>query len=129
MNVYDEAHSLARSLRGSVEFQTLLKAREALDAEPEKLKRVQDLKIKEIELQARVLAGEKVSQERMEALRQMADILLLDLTVRSYLEAEGRFTRLFTDIQKIIADAVKEWEPLVRPRPSEGDAKETDKHD
>ncbi|NLY49781.1 MAG: YlbF family regulator [Firmicutes bacterium] len=129
MNVYDEAHSLARSLRGSVEFQTLLKAREALDAEPEKLKRVQDLKIKEIELQARVLAGEKVSQERMEALRQMIDILLLDPTVRSYLEAEGRFTRLFTDIQKIIADAVKEWEPLVQPRTSECDAKETDKHD
>lgn len=123
MEVYDEAHALARSLRNSPEFRRLLAARENLAQQPEKLKRVKEFKAREFEAQARQLAGEEIASEKLNLLQQMAEILLLDPAVRDYLEAEARFIRLFSDVQKILADAVKEWEPLVVPGATEADKK------
>lgn len=124
MQVYDEAHALARSLRGSPEFQRLLAAKETLAKEPQKLKRLTEFKTKEFELHGQRLLGADVPEEKVQALQHLADLLLLDPVVREYLEAEARFTRLFSDIQKIMLDAVKEWEPLVQPGTEEPGPKE-----
>ncbi|MDK2785148.1 MAG: hypothetical protein PWQ41_932 [Bacillota bacterium] len=115
MEVYDEAHALARNLRASDAFQRLVKAKEALEAQPEKLERVKEFKAREFEVQAQTLAGGKVAEEKLKALQQMADLLLLDPVAREYLESEAKFARLFADVQKIILDAVKEWKPFGMP--------------
>lgn len=126
VEVYDEAHALARSLRASAEFQRLLKAKDALQREPDKLKRVTEFKAKEFEVEGQRLLGVDLPPEKLEALQRLADLLLLDPVAREYLEAEARFTRLFSDVQKIVLDAVKEWEPLLPPGAGERRAKESE---
>ncbi|MDK2883113.1 MAG: hypothetical protein PWP58_1449 [Bacillota bacterium] len=115
MEVYDEAHALARSLRASGAFQRFLKANDALAAQPEKLERVKEFKVRQFEVEAQTLAEGKVAEDKLKALQQMADILFLDPVVREYLEAENKFARMFADVQKIILEAVKEWKPLGIP--------------
>lgn len=127
MEVYDEAHALARSLRASEAFQRFLRAREALAAQPEKMERVREFKLRQFEVETQTLTGGKVAEDKLKALQQMAEILFLDPVVREYLESEAKFARLFADVQKIILEAVNEWKPLGIPEAFQAQSEEAQK--
>lgn len=114
MEVYDQAHILARSLRKSESFQRLLRAEESLAEEPEKWKRLQEVRQRQLELTAKELSGEKVAVEKINALGAMMEALLVDERIREYLAAEERFGRLLADVQKIIGEVLKDLRLLKR---------------
>ncbi|NMA54915.1 MAG: YlbF family regulator [Firmicutes bacterium] len=108
MEVYDQAHALARSLRNSQSFQRLLTAQKILVQNPQKWERVQEVRKRQIELAAKELSGKTIPPQTTEALEQMMQALMVDEEIKEYLIAEERFGRQLADIQNILAEAVKD---------------------
>lgn len=108
MNPYDKAHELARALRTSQEFQSLHDKKRRVDEDPAAKKMLDDFRHRQWELETRRIMGETVSEEDMSQMVKMHEAIQMHAVVREYLEAEYRFGVIYSDIHKILGDAVKE---------------------
>lgn len=108
MNIYDKAHDLSRTLKGTAEYVALLSAQEKLKAEPAAFKMFLDYRRKEIVYQGAVMSGQQPPDEDLKTLEQLSQIISLNTVVRDYIQAEARFGVVFGDIQRILSEAVKE---------------------
>lgn len=108
MNVHDIAHELARAIKQSSEYKELMLAREGIKDNASAVEMIKDFRLKQFEVQAAQLSGETVPEEKMKQLASLYEILALNPAVRQYLAAEYSFSRLLSDVQKIIGEAVKD---------------------
>lgn len=106
MYVYDQAHALARAVRESEEYRLLMARKGKIDNDPELKKMFTGYRTKQFEIQKAQMLGQQVSEEAMQALRQMHDIVVANAALREFLEAENRFGTMMTDIQKILVDGL-----------------------
>jgi len=107
VNVYDYAHSLARALKDSNEYQGFKVARTKLKTKPTAEKMVADFHKKQLELQTQALQGKEPTDEQKEALQRLYGIIQGDPDVREFLAVEQRLTVMVQDINKIISDALE----------------------
>jgi cell fate (sporulation/competence/biofilm development) regulator YlbF (YheA/YmcA/DUF963 family) len=108
MKVYDEAHRLARELAASKEYKMLIEARKKLKSDSKTQEMVKDFRMKQFELQAAQLTGQEGIEEKEEKLHQLYGVISANTLAREVLEAEHNFNRLYTDIQKIINEAIED---------------------
>lgn len=108
MDVYDEAHALARAIRRSEAFRRLEEARRAIEADPKGKEMLSDLRRRQMQLALREMSGEKPPDDEVAALQKLAEIASLHPGVREYLQAEQRFSSLWQDVQKIVSDPAAE---------------------
>ena len=106
VNVYDDAHHLARSIQASPEFISFRLAAARLKAEPSSLEMLRDFRRRQFELQAKALQGEEIPAEEQERFERLSEILASHVVIAAFLQAEYTLSRLLGDVQKIIADAV-----------------------
>ncbi len=112
MSIHDHAHKLARELANSSEYKELLKAREKIKDDPKTLEMVKDFRSKQFELQASQLTGQEDMKEKEEALEKLYGVISSNSAAREVLEAEYKFNKLYTDIQNILNESIKdsmEW--------------------
>jgi len=107
LNVYDQAHALARNLRKHPDVVALWDARARIDADPEAKKMFDSFMQKSLELQKKELSGEAVSQDEKEQLEKLAEIVFLHSDIRAFHEQSLRVERLLHDIYGIISRAVQ----------------------
>lgn len=105
MNPYDAAHILAKALRESPEFKGYGDAQELLAKDSAAREMLLDFRKEQFRLQRQKLAGLEVAPEQLEKLDKLFEVLNLNLTVKRFMDAEFRFSRLIGDIQKIINEA------------------------
>jgi cell fate (sporulation/competence/biofilm development) regulator YlbF (YheA/YmcA/DUF963 family) len=105
VNPYDAAHILAKALRESPEFKGYGDAQELLAKDSAAREMLLDFRKEQFRLQRQKLAGLEVAPEQLEKLDKLFEVLNLNLTVKRFLDAEFRFSRLIGDIQKIINEA------------------------
>ncbi len=67
-----------------------------------------DFRKEQFRLEKQKLSGLEVAPEQIEKLEKLFEVLNLNLTVKRFLDAEFRFSRLIEDIQKIIGEATAE---------------------
>lgn len=108
MLVHNKAHELARALRSAPEYQALLTAQGKLTSDIQSLEMFKDYRKKEIAFQTAIMSGRQVDEAEKQSLQKLAEIINLNSLVRDYLQAEARFGVIFSDVQRIIGDAVKE---------------------
>ncbi|MFD2169486.1 YlbF family regulator [Tumebacillus lipolyticus] len=108
MNPYDKAHELARALTGSQEYQLLQRLKARVDADASARKVLDDFRRRQWELETRRLMGEEITGDDIERVTALQEALSLHATAREYLEAEYRFGLIYSDIHKIIGEAVSE---------------------
>ena len=106
MNVYDEAHSLANSIKQSEEFRQYENAKSLLKGNPEVDKMVKDFQAKSIEIQAKQMAGEQLGEDEMMNLQQLYGIIAMDPTANDYFQKEMRFSLMMKDVYEIIGEAI-----------------------
>lgn len=106
MQVYDEAHALARALGECEEYRALVAAKKSLDEDEQAKKIVQDFLAKQLELQYAMMTGQKEDKGKQEQLERLYEILRLNAKADAYLTAHMKFQRLMADVYKIIGDAV-----------------------
>lgn len=105
-NVYDLAHQLARALKNSQEYKEYAQKKNDLYKDEKNKKMVEDFREKVIDIQVKKMSGKEVSQEELDSVKKLEDILRLNPTINEFLIAEYRYSKLIEDISKIIGEAI-----------------------
>lgn len=109
MNVYDRAYELARALKKSDEYRALLEARARVEEDPKNKEMLLEFKKRQLKIQKERLLGREVDEAELRRLEQLSELVNLNPTLKEFLSAEFRFTRLMGDIQKILSEPLSEW--------------------
>lgn len=107
MNIYDEAHSLARAIKASDEYKNYVKAKEEVSAIPELNEMLVDFQQKQFQLQTAQITGQEVDGDVMQQIQDLYQIIMKDPKAMEFMQAEMMFTRVIADVYKILEDAVK----------------------
>lgn len=106
MNAYDEAHRLAKSIKESDEYKEYLEKQKKAFLNEKNKEMIEDLRQKAFEIQMEQLSGNEVSEEKVEKVQKLQDVLMLNPDIKDYFMAEMRFSQLIADIYDIIEEAV-----------------------
>ncbi len=106
MNVYDQAHQLAKATKESEEFKHFDAAQMQLKNKPELDKMMKDFQAKSMEIQLKQMSGEQPDAEEMQKLQQLYSIVAMDPMASAYMEAEMRFSLMMKDVYEIIGEAI-----------------------
>ena len=104
MNPYDQAHTLARSLKESEEYREYTRLREIAYESDTNRALLDEYKRLQFRMQAKMAAGETMPEEDFQRLQQIGTLLQFNQDVSAFLLAEFRFQRMLSDIFKILAD-------------------------
>lgn len=110
MNVYEEAHNLARAIKESQEYLQYISLKKEVDQDPELKNTIEEFEKKQIKLQAeQILNNDGVQMPNMEtlseAVQEMASLFSSNPLAAQYVQAKLRFSLMVNDAYKIIADA------------------------
>lgn len=108
MEVYDQVNNLARTIKESKEYKEYKQVKAELMAEPELKVKVDEFEKIRYEEQLLAMQGEKQSEEKMQKLQELYQILVQNPRVKDYFDKEVRFNVLIADVNKIIGEAIKD---------------------
>lgn len=106
MNVYDEAHNLAKAIKESEEFKQYEKTKKTIDENPELSKMLGDFQGKQLELQTKQMMGEEMGSEMMESIQNLYAIIMKDPVAAEHMQNEMRFSLMMNDVYQILGDAM-----------------------
>lgn len=104
MNVYDQAHALAGAMRQSPEFKEYDRLRAVAYEDSTNKELLDAYKKLQYKTQARLASGERVDEDDLKRMQQIASLLQYNPDASAYLMAEFRFQNMLADIYKILAD-------------------------
>ncbi len=107
MNVYDTANKLAKEIRESKEYKEYKKLKQQIEENPETKEKVEDFEKMRYSVQVKTLKGEETLEEK-QLLQKKYEKLLSNEEIKAYFEAEVKFNVVVADVNKIIAEAVKD---------------------
>ena len=108
MNVYDTANRLAQEIRESEEYVEYKKLKRDLMDNPDTKKKIEDFEKLRYELQLMQYTGEEKDEEKTKKLQEMYKVLVEDNQVKQYFDLEVKFNVMIADVNKIIAEAIKD---------------------
>ena len=108
MMVYDIANQLAKELKQCAEYVEYKKKKEEVYADNETRFKIEEFDKVKQEVQVLALKGEEQNKDRMDKLQELYSILLQNPKIKEYFDSEVRFNVLLADVNKIIAESVKE---------------------
>lgn len=106
MNVYDQAHNLARAIKESEEFKQYDYLKKVVEQNEELSKMIKDFQAKQFELQAKQMMGEEMSPELMQGVQELYQIIMKDPTAAQYMQVEMRFSLMMNDVYKILGEVM-----------------------
>ncbi len=105
MMVYDKANELAKELQQSEDYKEYSRLKEIVTADDQTKSLLSDYKKLQMEAQASMLSGGEPSEETMDKLKKLGEVLMFKPEVAQYFAAEYKFQTIISDIYKIIGDA------------------------
>lgn len=108
MNVYDTANRLAFELKNSQEYKSYKEAKEKVMQDVELKAKIEEFE--KIRYEAQVLAIQKGegNSEKIQKLQELYAILIENKEIKDYFDLEVKFNVMVADVNKIIAEAIKE---------------------
>ena len=106
MNVYEEAHQLARAIKESDEFKEFVRLRKEVDSDEqisEMFARLQELQQK---VQLNQLLEEEEDPKVEEEIQSLSTMIMSKPKAVEYLDAESRFSVMLNDVYKILNDVM-----------------------
>ena len=107
MNVYDEAHSLAKAIRESNEFKEFDKAKKAVDADKEMADMLKEFTELQIQLQTTQLAGQQPDKDVFARFQSLSAMVMTKPLAAKYLQAQITLSTMINDVFGIVAEAIK----------------------
>mgnify|MGYP002411813129 CR=1 FL=1 len=106
MAVYDKAHELASELKQSDEYREYQKAKAQVSDSESAMSILRDYRKQEITFQSALLTGQQPTDDDKKEMERLTGIVEMHGPVKRYLEAERRVFVMFSDIQKILTEAL-----------------------
>ncbi len=107
MYIYDQANALAHSLSQCDEYKTYETLKEEVYADESTASLLKQYKKLQFEAQLEVYSGKQPSEETMDQLKKLGDVLAFNPKISEFFAAEYKVQTLVSDIYKIIGDACK----------------------
>ena len=108
MNVYDTANKLAQEIKASPEYEKYKKCKEEVNSNIDFKSKIEDFEKSRYQMQVSQMQGVEISKEEQEKLENKYLEMLKEPKIKEYFDVEMRFNILLTDVNKIIAEAVKD---------------------
>lgn len=108
MEVYDQVNNLARAIKDCKEYKEYKELKEKLFVDKDLKNKIDEFEKIRYEEQLLALQGEKQSEEKMQKLQELYQILVKNPDVKEYFDREVRFNVLIADVNKIIGEAIKD---------------------
>jgi cell fate (sporulation/competence/biofilm development) regulator YlbF (YheA/YmcA/DUF963 family) len=104
MNVYDQAHALARSLKESQEYVEYMSLKDKAYADETNRALLDEYKRLQYRMQLAVASSQRMDEDDLQRMQKIAALLQFNPDASAYLLAEFRFQKMLADIYKILAD-------------------------
>jgi len=104
MNVYDQAHALARSMKESEEYIEFARLREKAYEDETNRALLDEYKRLQYRMQLFVASGKRMDEDDLQRMQKIAALLQFNPDASAFLLAEFRFQKMLADIYKILAD-------------------------
>ena len=108
MQVYDTANRLASEIKSSEEYANYKMAKQAIDLNIELKKKIEEFEKARYEEQLEMMQTGKQDEEKMKKVQDIYIELMEQEEAKKYFDAELKFNILIGDVNKIIAEAVKD---------------------
>lgn len=108
MYVYDKANELARSIKESKEYLEYKELKRVVTEDLNLKDKVDEFEKIRYEEQLLAVQGEKTSEEKMQKLQELYEILVKEPKVKEFFDAEVRFNLMIADVNKIIGESIKD---------------------
>lgn len=108
MNVYDTANQLAHEIRESEEYKQYKTIKDYIASHAELKNKVKEFEELRYNLQLITLQGEKQDEDQKKKLEELYTILIQDEEIKKYFDLEIKFNVMIADINKMIAEAIKD---------------------
>ena len=106
MNVYDEAHSLAKAIKESNEFKEFDRIRKEVDQDKECSDMLKELTELQVQLQTLQLTGQEPDKDIVSRFQTLSTMVATKPAAAQYLQAQGAFMVMMNDVFAIIGDAM-----------------------
>lgn len=106
MNVYDEAHSLARAIKESNEFLEFDKVRKEVEEDKEVSEMIADMQKLQIELQTAQISGQQPPEDLISRVQSLSTMLATKPLAARFMQAEAAFSVMMNDVFQIIGEAM-----------------------
>lgn len=106
MNVYDEAHSLARAIKESNEFKEFDRMRKEVDNDKDCSEMLKELQELQIQLQTIQMTGQAPDQAVVQRFQSLSTMAATKPLAARYLQAQGAFSIMMNDVFGIIGEAM-----------------------
>lgn len=106
MNVYDEAHNLARAIKESGEYREFDRMRQEVEKDADSSAMLGEMQKLQLEMQTAQMTGNQISQETLGRIQSLSTMLATKPAAARYMQAEAAFSVMMSDVFKIIGDAV-----------------------
>ena len=108
MNIYDTANNLAREIKDSEEYKQYAKIKKEIFEDSDKKNKLEEFEKTRYLEQLEAMKGKNQNQDNMQKLQDMYIKLIEDEKIKEYFDAEMKFNVMIADVNKIIAEAVKD---------------------
>jgi len=108
INPYDKANELGQVLKQSKEYLEYIEAKKKILADDANKEILKDFQKKQQEIQMMAINGKEVEPEKMAKIQDMYKVLVENPQIKEYFDIEVRFNVMLADINKIIAESVKD---------------------
>ena len=106
MNVYDEAHSLAKAIKESNEFLEFDKVRQEVNADKEVSEMIAEMQKLQLELQATQISGTEPNADLMSRIQSLSTMMATKPLAAKFMQSEAAFSIMMNDVFKIIGEAM-----------------------
>lgn len=106
-NPYDKAHELARAIKDSEAYQRYALAQQQLSHDTAAMERVRTFRSLQMEVNRAQILGQELPRDKASQVAVEYAKLNQDDNIAEFLNAEGMFMQMFTDIQQIIQKSIE----------------------
>ena len=108
MNVYDTANRLAGEIKSSEEYVNYKMAKETLNLNHKKKKKMDKFEKLRYEVQLEMMQTGKNNEEKYKEMQKEYAELIENEEAKRFFEAETKFNILIADVNKIIGEAIRD---------------------
>ena len=106
MNVYDEAHNLAKAIKESNEFREFDRMRIQVESDEDVSKMLGEFQQLQVELQAAQMQGQQPDEAVMQRVQSLSAMLMTKPLAAQFLQTQAAFTVMMNDVFGIIGEAM-----------------------
>ena len=106
MNVYEEAHNLARAIRECNEFKDFDAKKKILEQDPDGERMMQEFQTLQLQIQTAQMTGQEPDQSAVQRLSNLYAVIMSKPAATEYLQAQLRFSVMMKDVYEILADVM-----------------------